>query len=119
VIPPQFSTAESFSGGLAHVTTSTSDGPVDAYIDKTGKIMFTLSPDLRGESFSEGLARVYSRSKDRYGFIDTTGKLVIPVKYVSAKDFSEGLSAVEFDLPRPGYDARKAWYNFKASFYAR
>lgn len=118
-IPPQFSKAESFSGGLAHVATSTREGTVDAYIDTSGKIMFTLSPDLRGESFSEGLARVYSRSKDRYGFIDTTGKLVIPLNFVNAENFSEGLTAVEFDLPRPGYDARSAWYNFKASFYAR
>lgn len=45
------------------------------------------------EKFSEGLAKVTLRNK--YGFIDNTGKEVIPPKYdFGIKSFSEGLSVV-------------------------
>ena len=30
----------------------------------------------------------------RYGYIDTSGRLVIPYKYTEAADFSEGLAVV-------------------------
>lgn len=42
--------------------------------------------------FSEGLAVVELNNK--YGYIDKTGKQVIPLKYDNAQDFSEGLGAV-------------------------
>lgn len=43
--------------------------------------------------FCEGLARV---SKDRkYGFIDTSGREVVPCKYDDARDFREGMAYVE------------------------
>lgn len=44
------------------------------------------------DPFSEGLALVRLNSK--YGFIDKTGKEVIPLKYDNAFDFSEGLALV-------------------------
>jgi WG containing repeat len=33
----------------------------------------------------------------RYGYIDKSGKMVIPPQYVMADNFSEGLAAVESD----------------------
>jgi hypothetical protein len=48
--------------------------------------------DYAGD-FSEGLAQVKLGLK--WGFIDKTGKEVIPLKYDSAKWFSEGLAKVE------------------------
>jgi serine/threonine protein kinase len=46
-------------------------------------------------SFYEGLARVELNGK--WGFIDKTGKEVIPLKYDWAGAFSEGLAAVELN----------------------
>ena len=34
---------------------------------------------------------------DRYGYIDLRGKVVIPIKYTTASDFSEGLAVVELE----------------------
>lgn len=45
--------------------------------------------------FSEGLAAV--RELFYWGFIDHTGKEVIPCQYGGAKEFSEGLAAVYSD----------------------
>jgi len=44
--------------------------------------------------FSEGLAEVQD-ANDRCGFIDKTGKLVIPCQWKSAWYFSEGLAKVQ------------------------
>ena len=44
---------------------------------------------------SEGLAWV--RKGNKYGFIDTTGKVVIPFQYDLTYGFSEGLARVEKD----------------------
>jgi hypothetical protein len=45
-------------------------------------------------SFKEGLALVRD-DNFKFGFIDKTGKLVIPCKWNTAFDFSEGLAKVE------------------------
>ena len=46
--------------------------------------------------FSEGLARV-ERLNGKYGFIDKTDKVVIPIKYDYAWSFSKGLAKVELN----------------------
>lgn len=61
-------------------------------IDKAGKIIAKYS--WVGE-LSEGLARV--KSGDKWGYIDKTGKIVIPVEYDRAGDFSEGFARVAKD----------------------
>ena len=50
--------------------------------------------DWKGEYY-EGLARVSLNGK--LGFIDKTGKEVIPIKYDDAWGFSEGLAFVELN----------------------
>ena len=54
-------------------------------------------PKLRkvggARAFSEGLAAVQGKN-DKYGFIDTTGKFVIPPQFRRVGDFSEVLAAV-------------------------
>lgn len=49
--------------------------------------------------FCEGLGLVYSgeESDRKFGFVDTTGKLVLPCEYEDAQPFSEGVAAVERD----------------------
>ena len=50
--------------------------------------------DFTGE-FHEGLAQV--RLNGRHGFIDCTGKEIIPLKYDDAKSFREGLAPVNLN----------------------
>ena len=50
--------------------------------------------DWKGEYY-EGLAMV--RLDKKYGFIDKTGKEVIPIKYDDASSFSEGLASVSLN----------------------
>ena len=40
------------------------------------------------------------------GYIDKTGKLVIPAQFDDAKPFSEGLAAVGFKVPAPKPDKK-------------
>lgn len=80
---------DTFREGLALISKS---GYPIGYIDKTGKQVITLEEGAykQAEPFYEGLARV--RKDKSYGFIDTTGKLVIPCEYTSCyENFSEGL----------------------------
>lgn len=44
--------------------------------------------------FSEGLMRYYDRDKRKFGYVDTSGKIVIPTVFDDARDFSEGVAAV-------------------------
>jgi len=60
-------------------------------IDKTGKRLYLLgSKYIDVQGFSDGLARVLSK-KLCVGFIDKTGKEVIPCAYIDASNFNEGL----------------------------
>lgn len=72
------------------------------YIDKDGQLIIPFEFDAivageGGESlefndFSEGLAAI--SKNDKYGFIDTKGKVVIEPKYEWASSFSNGLAIV-------------------------
>lgn len=93
------------SGLLAVFTTIT----VNAATPITS-VEFAIEPKFdAAENFSEGLARVGFGEKNQephrdgsidinsYGYIDKTGKLVIPAKFSAASNFSEGLAAVKID----------------------
>ncbi len=43
-------------------------------------------------SVNDGLIKHYNTATQKFGFINTNGKLVIPNKYVAVGDFSEGLA---------------------------
>ena len=68
-------------------------------IAQSGKpIVFDAITNLpydRVNSFSEGMALVMHEGK--YGYIDKTGALLIPVQYESAFDFCEGIALVMQD----------------------
>lgn len=97
VIPARFERVYPFSDGLAKVVA----GDKTFYIDHTGK---TMIPPIIGsthtKSFSDGLAAVSQTVKingklvEKTGYINTSGQFVIPPKYDSAADFSDGLAAV-------------------------
>jgi hypothetical protein len=125
VIQPTFDTANDFSEGLAGVAASL-DTDSHGYIDKSGDLVITLPKDLRPEwsfeqgGFSEGRAIVQKLALDnseapgfRYGYVDTSGQVVIPPEFSQATDFSEGLAAVgvaENGVVKWGYiDKTGAW----------
>ena len=86
-----------FSEGLARVTLNNNKW---GFIDKTGKEVVPIGKYKTVQDFSEGLAAVSINVQgvgNKYGYIDKTGKEVIPCKYDGAKNFSEGLAAVELN----------------------
>ena len=115
VIPPAFSDADTFSEGLAFIHALTPQEIVDgtAFIDRTGRRVIHFpyrsgEPDIRyAGHFSEGLAAV-GRTRDyqdtdrvlkqetKWGYVDKTGKVVIPIQFDAAGEFSEGLANVQF-----------------------
>ncbi|MBR0599915.1 WG repeat-containing protein [Sinanaerobacter chloroacetimidivorans] len=64
-------------------------------ISITENIDWVLEPEYEGSwpQFTEGLVPLSEQGK--YGYLDKTGKSVIPFQYDSAWNFSEGLAAVE------------------------
>jgi hypothetical protein len=121
VIPPQFEFYQPFSEGLAFVLIN---GRMGA-IDKTGRVrirpQFALvepRPTPYWEvldyynaakhwSFSEGLAVV--NKLGRWGYVDKTGRFVIPPRFQRAHNFSGGLALVMVG-GRVGYIDRTGKY---------
>ena len=108
VIQPQFGMPLRFSEGLVEgygEKNNILNIPL-GYMDKNGNYVVHLDePGMEIEfllEFSEGLARVSMRPKhsdgsvgpSKYGYIDHTGRWVIPRSFVAADDFHEGLAAV-------------------------
>jgi hypothetical protein len=88
VVPPQYWLAWDFQEGAASVQTG--DGRW-ILIDRAGEPLFNSGFDYI-DGFHDGMARV--RIFRDYGFIDTHGKLVIPLTFTGALPFSDGLAAV-------------------------
>jgi len=103
-ISPNFDWADDFHEGLAAVRKN----GAYFYIDKSGREVLSLPPDCSGAAeFSEGLAAVTVggdggiipglglRRGSRLGFIDTSGKFVIPPQfYPLGGVFREGVARV-------------------------
>ena len=101
-IPLQYCFATPFSEGVAYVTSCRGDGR-RGYIDTKGTWIIDLPSGHHGFPFHNGMARcgiehATEKRISRYGFIDRSGKLVIPADFDYAGDFSEGLAPVVFDL---------------------
>jgi hypothetical protein len=104
VIPFQFDYAGTFSDGFAKVRIGGKTG----FINTGGKIVLEPSQIEVGD-LSERMAVVGTNSS-KYGYIDGSGKLIVPMKYDRASSFSEGRASVQI-----GTDY-KAW---KAGFIDR
>ena len=84
---------ENFSEGLAKISLNGES----FYIDNLGKKKITpQNSTLTFFSFSDGMAKVtISGSDHKTGFIDITGKIVIPIQYHDIRGFTEGVAAFE------------------------
>jgi hypothetical protein len=101
VIEPRFENAGRFKNGRAEVC------PIGGYpqlIDKSGQFLQSnkTKPEyLRIGDFHDGLARI--RRRKAYGFIDRSGKIVIPLEHIKpryewAGDFKNGFAQIaKFD----------------------
>lgn len=93
----KYESVRRFSEGLAEVYILP-EGDF-AFIDRAGNQVFKVEDRLTS-SFAEGLARITSNAGDnsKAGYIDKTGKEVIPLQYdILSGDFSEGLAAVRLN----------------------
>lgn len=89
VIKPQYAEAYDFSEDLAAVRTI--DGKT-MYIDKEGNMVVSRADMMYPYGFSEGLAACGSNQS--IGFMDSSGKVIVPKMYSSVSLFSQGLAAV-------------------------
>ncbi len=108
-IPPQYSSASDFSDGLAQV--GFSSDPTDVgFIDQEGHVQFHVPKYWKANKshishvgdFHMGRARVEYRQKTEestYGYLDKNGTIVIQPDFAFARDFSEGLAAVQVASP--------------------
>ncbi len=131
VIEPRFEYAEPFKEGFAVVGTRdvgslapARAGYTKGFVSKTGQLVVPLSYD-NARPFADGMAAVnvgqntdtlqdhVSRdvtgagtlSTGKWGFIDTTGKVVIEPQFADVKDFRNGYAVVNLGatlVPRPG-----------------
>ena len=101
VIQPQFYRARGFSDGLASAGRYEAGVFQEGYIDKTGA---KISRDFdEAEPLREGFGLV--RLGDKWGYVDKTGEIAIPIHFYSADIFSEGLASVRLpdNLANSGY----------------
>jgi hypothetical protein len=106
------------------------------YVDSQGRLVIPLAPYLYAEDFSDGMARVTIATEatsdeieaakrrgagpkpgTKVGYIDTTGKLVIPAKFDGAEGFRWGIAKVrveryELDPDNPGQKKTVTTYGF-------
>lgn len=118
VIPRCFDQVNSFSDGVARVALKgKSENLKDiryGYIDRSG--VFVIPPILKNDQFldaasefsydasprefSEGLLPLRHEPKGKIGYIDKTGKFVIPPQFRRAESFSNGLALVRACLEK-------------------
>jgi|GEM_PF-788434 len=99
LIKPRYNAASPFSGGLALVDGS---GLYTAYINKSGDTVISNHGGMH-KRFSEGLAAISEApdpetiggDRSLWGYMDTSGKLVIKHQFYEALPFSNGKAAVK------------------------
>lgn len=90
VIKPDYDSAGPFIDGLAQVKIKQKYG----FIEKTGKLVINQLDNAY--PFSENLAAV--KVGDKWGYINKNGEYAIKPKYKDARNFFEGLAAIQVSL---------------------
>lgn len=89
LIKPEYSSCNYFQNGFAVVQTEKSS----KVFNRDGKCVLSSRKYDDIDYFNYGLAAVEDRS-GKCGYIDTTGKLIVPLKYDYSEEFSCGLGMV-------------------------
>lgn len=92
IVEPKFDYVHDFSEGLALVSLPGDSNP-HCYIDKSGKIVLKLTDASESFDFHEGVARAYDYL-DLMGFVDKSGRWVIPPRRWSCHDFADDRAMV-------------------------
>lgn len=104
VIPYQYMNGTDFSEGLAFVV---SEGEAPVCINKSGKEVFKCDKSVKlVRNFKHGLA-AFRNKDDRWGYLNTKGKIVINAQFYWADNFSEGLASVANKDDEYGYINKK------------
>jgi hypothetical protein len=110
IVGPKFEEAEAFVGGIAAVKKKRGKW---GFVDRSGKFVIPPQYDNANSFTADGLALVEQGRKavrvhatptlDRietargvFGFIDRSGRTVIPLRFAGAHEFSSGLAPVNF-----------------------
>lgn len=94
VIAPKYESINEFSEGLAIAF----DSKEFKVLDETGRVIYKSTEPI--SSFKEGRAAIQQRVSDNkflYGFIDTSGSVVIQPRYQYVTDFDNGKAVVKLD----------------------
>jgi hypothetical protein len=95
-IPPRYNGAGQFSEGVAYAWFWEGERRKDGIVDESGK--FTELPEVNDYAFifHDGLARFQTPmgQEKKYGYMDKTGRVVIPPQFSDSGHFSEGLAWV-------------------------
>jgi len=96
VIKPVFNYGYEFKEGLAYVNSLSVTTIKNEYINKAGKIIikesnYKITPSI----FIDNMSLIEINNK--YGFINRTGKIIIPAVFDNTKLFNEGLAPVKQD----------------------
>jgi len=83
------------------------------YFNQKGHQVFVNPTRMR--PFSEGLA-LFRGAKDKWGFVDSTGAILIEPRYQYARPFSDGLALVVDDTGFCSFIDKKGIAVFKTSF---
>jgi hypothetical protein len=90
MIPATLHTGLEFGENIAIVMPAPNTGEI---MDASGKILGQLPQCKYVGPFSEGVAAIMQDER-RWGYINTSGEIVIPLNFSAAASFSEGLAAV-------------------------
>lgn len=94
-IPAKYTFARPFHEGLAAVSDDKNEESFK-FIDTSGKTVIAGPFQGADVRFSEGRCAVWSEGA--FGYIDTTGELVVPYRHRYADHFSEGLAVVKTEM---------------------
>lgn len=110
VIPPEYDWANGFCEGVATVRKEDENGKRMWYvIDGSGKVLAELDYYEVG-NFSCGLTWVHVKD-GKYGYVDKTGALVIPLDYYYAEGFSAKTGLAKVKVYNQNNDAKYGFIN--------
>lgn len=112
IIQPMFDEADDFRGGIARIWDDSQLG----YINKVGDNIIPMQKYTWGTAFGDGLALVVNE-EGKKGYIDTSGKYLIPPQFDGGSGFSEGLAGVS-NNGRYGYIDKSGKYAIAPQFDA-